>query len=394
MASEMSPSADLPRNRLPTLFEVLSRRTLPPVDLYSFYIYMRDQQRSVDYLDFWLDVAQHMSLCRHYVRELRRSVLVETPDQEKGPGGSKRSSMLLEQIGDIDHENGGVAGPSMYPGSSEDKTPDQRVSAFLRKEKAVTPGSNTNNNGYHNHRSPHGSFGSAAEKAHEGSPSERRPRPSLMMGPSTGSPSRNHSDSPAHTVARPDIRASAEKILYTYLLPGSEREIILPDSITARVTTAIEEQGRDDPEVFDDAKDYVFQAMERDAFPGFLRAKALSNLVPPSIMLRLIIGLLGMFGGFWTAFILIFLNYSRPSRLWLIIPFTLGVYALASHQYALDPILAFLGFSEYTFMSFSRIREPYVRTLLNKRALMVLGVTILAVTALILLFVLVPGKRL
>jgi hypothetical protein len=41
------------RNRLPTLFEVLSRRTLAPVDLYSFYIYMRDYQRSVDYLDFW-----------------------------------------------------------------------------------------------------------------------------------------------------------------------------------------------------------------------------------------------------------------------------------------------------------------------------------------------------
>ena len=48
-----SPQPDLNRNRLPSLFEVLSRRTLPPVDLYSFYIYMRDQQRSVDYLDFW-----------------------------------------------------------------------------------------------------------------------------------------------------------------------------------------------------------------------------------------------------------------------------------------------------------------------------------------------------
>jgi hypothetical protein len=41
------------RNRFPTLFEVLSRKTLPPLDLFSFYIYMRDQQRSVDYLDFW-----------------------------------------------------------------------------------------------------------------------------------------------------------------------------------------------------------------------------------------------------------------------------------------------------------------------------------------------------
>jgi hypothetical protein len=42
-----------PRNRLPTLGEVLARQTAAPVDLFSFYIYMRDQQKSVDYLDFW-----------------------------------------------------------------------------------------------------------------------------------------------------------------------------------------------------------------------------------------------------------------------------------------------------------------------------------------------------
>jgi hypothetical protein len=37
----------------PTLQHLLNRRTRGPVDLFSFYIYMRDQQRSVDYLDFW-----------------------------------------------------------------------------------------------------------------------------------------------------------------------------------------------------------------------------------------------------------------------------------------------------------------------------------------------------
>lgn len=45
--------AELNRNRFPNLFEVLSRKTVAPLDLFSFYIYMRDQQRSVDYLDFW-----------------------------------------------------------------------------------------------------------------------------------------------------------------------------------------------------------------------------------------------------------------------------------------------------------------------------------------------------
>lgn len=48
-----TPEADRNKNRLPTLNEVLQRRTQAPVDLFSFYIYMRDQQRSVDYLDFW-----------------------------------------------------------------------------------------------------------------------------------------------------------------------------------------------------------------------------------------------------------------------------------------------------------------------------------------------------
>lgn len=56
--------------------------------------------------------------------------------------------------------------------------------------------------------------------------------------------------------------------------------------------------------------------------------------------------------------------------------------------------MAFLGFSEYTPFNFSRIREPYVRTLLLKRALVVLLVTILVDAALCVLFILVPGKRL
>ena len=53
MSTEGRPEMANNRYRLPTLNEVLQRRTMAPVDLFSFYIYMRDQQRSVDYLDFW-----------------------------------------------------------------------------------------------------------------------------------------------------------------------------------------------------------------------------------------------------------------------------------------------------------------------------------------------------
>lgn len=329
-----------------------------------------------------------MTLCRHYVRELRRSVLIGTPDPEHA---SKRSSQILESMGDIRH---GDPGPSMYA-TEKERDQDAQMSAYLREDRAA-PGTPNTPHGAGFHDSPHSSG--------------ERPRPSVQS--STPRDLMEDSNSPMHAVARQDIRASAEKILYTFLLPGAEREIVLPGYITEDVTRAIEEEGRDDPEVFDLAKDYVFQAMERDAFPGFLRMKALGNLIPPTLILRLIIGLVSMFGGFWAAFVLIFLDKSRLTRLWvcctgltlslalanvhlqLILPFTLGVYFLASYQYSLDPVLALIGLSEYTPFNFSRVREPYVRKLLAKRALMVLAVTALVDAALVVLFVLVPGKRL
>jgi hypothetical protein len=245
-----------------------------------------------------------MSLCRHYVRELRRSVLIDTPDLDKAGAGSKRSSALLDNV-ELQEE----AGPS------EKRMHDQHVSAYLRRGEGQSQHSHSNSGS-----SAH-SRGSSAHRGHRtrGSRTSASTSP-RHAGDSSSSPG-NLSSSPQHTVSRADIRASAEKILYSYLLSGAEREIIIPQGIYLAIQHAIEQEGRDDPEVFDAAKDYVFQAMERDAFPGFLRSKALGNIVPPSMMLRLILGLLSLFGALWTAFVLIFLDYSRTTRCWVRIPF-------------------------------------------------------------------------
>ena len=269
-----------------------------------------------------------MSLCRHYVRELRRSVLVETPELEKT--GSKRSSYILDHMGDMNEPSG----PSVNL-TSEEKVKDQHLSAYLRQENGNGNGNgigsgNGNGNGHATH-SPHSSlashYSSLRGSVDRYRDRERPPRASFMTN---GSPT--NSDSPAHTVARADIRASAEKILYTFLLPGAEREIILPQGILNDITASIEEDGRDDPEVFDAAKDYTFQAMERDAFPGFLRSKALGNLVPPSSFLRLCLGLIAMFGAFWAGFACILLNKPKHIRCWvgLTLPLLLHVSQLIS----------------------------------------------------------------
>lgn len=233
-----------------------------------------------------LDVSQHMSLCRHYVRELRRSVLMESPMPETE---KSQSSGVLERTNAIElGESAGRSGEN-----------DQRLSAFLRSEATTSRASHDSD------RTEHSNM-------------PQRPSP-VFQEPMQNNSNNNNPGlaSPGHTVARADIRASAERILYTYLLPGSEREVILPDNIVSDIVYMIEQEKRDDPEVFDTAKDYVFQAMERDAFPGFLQAKALGNLVPPSVFVRLVITLLCFFGSFWAAFFLVLSDADRKRRCWV-----------------------------------------------------------------------------
>jgi hypothetical protein len=57
-------------------------------------------------------------------------------------------------------------------------------------------------------------------------------------------------------------------------------------------------------------------------------------------------------------------------------------------------VLALIGYSECTFMNFSKVREPFVKKLHVKRAMIVLLMTGLVGAALVVLFVFVPGKRL
>lgn len=250
-------------------------------------------------------------MCRLFVRELRRSTLVQTPDGENT--GSKRSSALLESIGNLEGNDREAAGPSMYK-SEKVKTQDGQISAFIRES--------GNGNGFGNERvighSPSGSTGSQA------------PRPSFMSSPQVQT---SDSNSPEHTIAREDIRAKAQDILATYILPNSLRQIILPGSIVTEITIAIEQHGRDDPDVFDAAKDYVFQAMERDAFPGFLRAKALGNVTPASLVYRLILGMLALLAGVWAGSALCMLGATRRERIW-VCSFSHGlIHALANSPF-------------------------------------------------------------
>ncbi|KAK5687043.1 Bud site selection protein, Revert to axial protein 1 [Elasticomyces elasticus] len=205
-----------------TLLDVLSRKTLEPYDLYQFYVFMRDTMRSVDFLDFWLDTRQHLALCRTYVRELSSSVGIDDDEEE-----DKESSIIQRIVSD------------QY--TDEGKDSDELLSEYLRSDTST--------------KAQHRRY--IAYK-----PSSRGISSDLDLALLEKA-----------SVKRAGLHASAENILYTYLLPSADRETIIPRQTLSDATEANEKDCRCDPEVFDAASDYVFKAMERDAFPLFMRRR-------------------------------------------------------------------------------------------------------------------------
>lgn len=491
----MSHPADATRNRLPTLFEVLNLRTQAPVDLWCFYVFMREEYRGIEYLDFWLAVVKHLSLCRNYVRGLRQSIIAS----ERDMSSSRTSSVLLDtliQDGTLDDTDSHRLSaflrgedPDGNPGSlyrlsallDTLSTKDQHLANEIQQLRAQQQTQqihhqNHQMNDLHNLPSPNTSAAAAAWAQEKRKPVGANGSPIRVVLPQ--SPLTNHSANslldekvespdprfdqagatasyrPSNPVAanvtpttnpiprsgttsalydqglsatppqrtgtngsepkftnyvqqpmpseatssfvtRNDIKQSTHYILVTYFIPGAEREIVLPQRIMRAVRHAIEVDGRDDPEVFDEAREYVFEAMQREAFRAFLAAKALGNTTPFGSVIRLIVGLVAMFAAFWVAFILIFLDWDpKSTRLWLILPFSVGVYGICSGLYNLDPLLAILGYSETGPGKMIRIKEPYVRSLLVKRSCYVLGVIVVVTAAFVVLFALVPGHRL
>jgi Regulator of G protein signaling domain len=258
-------------------------------------------------LDLWLDIKQHTSLCRVYVRELRRSVLVATPDVEKETE-HHRSTPETDPQSSYNYDDEQEKLSQYYdrpPHAGGGQIGDHNISPFLRSQ--------------------------SQQGFHQQQQSGSKTPPPLKNYPTSHDSPESHGSNRNRTVNRGDLRAAAEKILTTYLLPGSQKECVLPREMVLDIQNAIEKDGRDDPEIFDAAREYIFQAMERQVFPGFLRAKALGNIVRLSALFRLILGLLSLFAGFWAGFAMIFLAYSRVTRCWVFSQSCFINYSLSSH---------------------------------------------------------------
>lgn len=394
------------KNRLPSFTEVLSRRTRPPVDLFMFYLFLQ-REGAEDILDFWLDVQQHENLCRAYFKDVRKSGRTIRDDWPQYWDYARRRGSIYGTVVGLN--------PSSAAGMQTKRSTASTNEMLSQQEKDHLAGLGEKDRAEMS-TSPRPTSPFASTSPQDPFDAPRSTTPFSLGGRTPTLFSKRASRAPtiiprSQAVTRQDLIRSAEHIFYKYLTPssntidGESHEIYLPPSLRIHsFPLSSEREPRNDqeqalmaqiPDMFHAQKEYCFRAMEQDAFPRFLRAKAFGNLTPVSALVRLIAGLIILWIGLAVGFSLIFLDvHPKSKRFFLFIPFTLAVLFLISHQYELDPILILFNQSESTPFRTLSIKEPYVKKLLIGRALWVSMLVAACSVALTLVFWAVPGKRL
>ncbi|CAG8555536.1 2580_t:CDS:2, partial [Acaulospora colombiana] len=267
------------RNRLPTLQEVLSRKTAPPVCLYNFYLYMRDSAFASDYLDFYLDVLEHEVICKAYVKDLKKQGLdvnIEYPEYERFRPGGLKPEKYDPSRQSITASNDGVRRQLSNSSRGSNSTSVTGSGIYEPSSRPVSPFASN---------PQHVIDISAGSKGPRG-PGNRDSVRSSKTNNTAGNLSFYDRERP---FTRDDLRESAERIYFKYIFRGSEKEIYLSDHIREKIAHAIEEESdtpykRDDPWIYHEAKKEIFSLIENEYFPGFLKSRAFGSPTPRHVI--------------------------------------------------------------------------------------------------------------
>ncbi|KAG0176263.1 Bud site selection protein, Revert to axial protein 1 [Apophysomyces sp. BC1021] len=322
---------------LPTLDDVLHRKTLPPVCLYNFYIVMRDRLHMEEVLDFYLDVRHHELLWRRYVKSMHRSGLLSEDDLAEG----YQSPRVLSRLS----HNSSIEEKKMLhsPLSSTTTLKPPRPNEFSPKQPQHQRLSNV-------------SISVPVPMV----------RPPLDDSTEADAQPTNEKTLPS----RQDLIDSAQRILLRYIVPSAQKELMqLPPELKDTIRRELEAQ-RNDPLVFADAKEYVFEYMQRQAYPKFLRLKVWGNVTLWQQMGRLVLGL-------------------------ALLPIWIGVFNVFVFLSGLDPIwvLAF-NVSETVTFHFNKIAQPRVKQILWSRSIWLLLTSLIVAVVITIIFCAVPARRL
>ncbi|KAI8973245.1 hypothetical protein BDF20DRAFT_635653 [Mycotypha africana] len=354
---------------LPTLDDVLHRRTRPPICLYNYYIILRDRLKMDHVLDFWLDVSQAHILHKKYLKYRNK---VNQQQQQ-------------QTITDNSAMSAATATPTTAISTIAAETADPRPSLATT---ALTTMS--------------GSY----DSLYNSSMSQNR-MDKLTPGATT-KPHKKRVPPPTHT----DLLNILDRIYLKYIAPSAEKEITqLPSQIKQAIKNKMENfanisrtaiEGDSDEvlitlDIFDEAQNYLYhQILLKLTYPLFIKYKVKMNLTLPQQIGRFVVGLMSLWIGFSMEFSLIFLNIQPwHKRLWGLLPISLGVFCMVSSVTGVDPLWVLLfNISETVPFHFNSILQYQVKKILVKRAWAIFSAILFIIFLFMLFFCSVAGKRL
>lgn len=414
--------------RLPTLYEVLLSKTSPPVDLWSFYIFLSQFPYAIDFLDFWIDLMAHVRICRDYVRGVRESIETRNNEPVMDDAHSGGSSILLDALlneGYLDFKN------------------SRRVSQFLKGN--VEESSRVSR------------LLDTFKQDHRQSTQSEKEADEFLASMVDDMLKQKTQRDKQPKITRKQLIHNATQICTHYLLSPqqSPRYLInVPDEIRLKTLHAVQTERRFDPELFDELRDLSYDFLEKDCFPKFLNHVALHNLhdqlsdwrfqttaavgsskgrsrgnrsASPlstySGMGRIALGLCWLGIGFWIGYVLIFLHYSRAIRVTTIVPFGIGCYFAICGLYRVDILYSWFGITQRLMYEkklpteteekypkskkrvptlfallggrsrLMPVHHPFIKKLLFRRGMWCFLVVTLLTAVLTVIFSCVPGKR-
>ncbi|KAJ1918453.1 Bud site selection protein, Revert to axial protein 1 [Mycoemilia scoparia] len=358
---------------LPTLDDVLARRSGFPLCLYHYFSYLRDVEHCENILEFWLDLSAHEELCRLYVKQLD----YDSPNNSNNQDGSNSAASDDPEVG--------MAEPilPLYYISKRIIESDPEGAAKM----------NSDNFNFEVTNDPH-----LTEVSRQTALAGTGPAPRCMQHgfcqapwPSLALNNEKH----VLEVTRDTIRASAENLYYRYLVDSSPREIPVPSEIRNTIGEGLEQYDRIDPEIFHLVKRQVYHTLRDESFPRFLRECAIHNITSLSPLPRFTFGLLLLFISFVFEFSLIFLNVTPKG--WRFLPlagFIPGWSWVFAGLERFDPWLTLISRSELRPLKSYSIRISYIRELHYRKAAILLSISIILSIAITIIFWAVPGHRL
>lgn len=283
--------------------------------LFSLFL---QREGSEDILDFWLDVQQHENLCRAYFKDVRKSGRTIRDDWPEYWDYARRRGSIYGTVVGLNPHTGTKRSTASTGDILSDH--DRHNLAAGDEEKAA--------------RSPSPRMISTTPATAVASDPPRSSTPFSLSG-RTPTLFKRASRAPtiiprSAAITRQDLIASAERIYLRYLSPAGtvgsneNHEIYLPPALRMHsfpLSSTHEPKTQSEmslmaqiPDMYHAQKEYCFRAMEQDAFPRFLRAKAFGNLTPMSALVRLVIGLIVLWIGLAVGFSLIFLDVHPKSK--------------------------------------------------------------------------------